>query len=151
MICPVCLVDKHFYNKKWCRSCYEKHLKNINPEFLERQQESSKFWHRNNRERVTIYQKLRLTDPVLRERDRLTKRKRHFEQLGLTEEEYQKQRIAGCSICDNKKYLHIDHDHITGRFRGILCSRCNNGLGMLGDNIEGVTKTLEYLKRVNSS
>lgn len=31
--------------------------------------------------------------------------------------------------------------------RGLLCSNCNRGLGLLGDDLEGVLKTVEYLRR----
>jgi hypothetical protein len=35
----------------------------------------------------------------------------------------------------------------TEKVRGLLCSECNAGLGLLGDSIEGVQKALEYLRR----
>lgn len=41
----------------------------------------------------------------------------------------------------------VDHDHITGFIRGLLCNRCNVGIGKLGDNLEGLTRALEYLQR----
>lgn len=43
--------------------------------------------------------------------------------------------------------LVVDHDHVTGQVRGLLCTMCNKGLGLLGDNIEGLEKALAYLKK----
>lgn len=40
----------------------------------------------------------------------------------------------------------IDHCHETGTVRGLLCLKCNTGLGALGDNQEGVRKALSYLE-----
>lgn len=39
----------------------------------------------------------------------------------------------------------IDHDHITGEFRGWLCHPCNRGIGMLGDNPQILQSAIEYL------
>lgn len=39
----------------------------------------------------------------------------------------------------------IDHDHETGRIRGILCRSCNFGLALFGDSREGILVALEYL------
>lgn len=55
-----------------------------------------------------------------------------------------------CECCKKppgKRGLHLDHDHVTGRFRGWLCHKCNNSIGMLGDNIGGVKAAIEYLRR----
>jgi hypothetical protein len=54
---------------------------------------------------------------------------------GITEEEYDNLPIE-CAICFSTNNLHIDHDHITGRYRGVLCGPCNRGLGIFRDNIE---------------
>lgn len=43
--------------------------------------------------------------------------------------------------------LVIDHDHKTGLVRGLLCTMCNKGLGLLGDNLEGLQKAVDYLKK----
>lgn len=43
--------------------------------------------------------------------------------------------------------LAIDHDHMTGKVRGILCSDCNTGLGKYRDNIQLLGKAIEYLKQ----
>lgn len=56
-----------------------------------------------------------------------------------------------CGICmtelnQNRRRTNIDHDHETGKVRGLLCSGCNTGLGQLGDNIEGLKKALYYLE-----
>lgn len=40
----------------------------------------------------------------------------------------------------------VDHDHVTGEVRGIICKRCNQGLGCLGDSIEGLERAVAYLK-----
>lgn len=57
-----------------------------------------------------------------------------------------------CACCGatknpNGKRLFVDHDHETGAIRGIICNRCNRGIGSLGDTIEGVRRALNYLER----
>lgn len=47
------------------------------------------------------------------------------------------------------KRLVLDHDHITGAFRGWLCDLCNRGVGMLGDDIDGILKAARYLTRTD--
>ena len=43
----------------------------------------------------------------------------------------------------------IDHCHSTGKVRGLLCNRCNTGIGSLGDTAEGVMRAVLYLERTN--
>ncbi len=54
--------------------------------------------------------------------------------------------ICGASVSDNGKRLAIDHDHKTGRIRGLLCNGCNVGLGMFRDNPKILRKAIRYLK-----
>lgn len=56
-----------------------------------------------------------------------------------------------CAICGTTvnnqcgRDFHVDHDHKTGKVRGLLCHGCNSGIGNLKDNPEIVKKALEYL------
>lgn len=52
-----------------------------------------------------------------------------------------------CAICNKKtkKRLAVDHDHKTGKIRGLLCTSCNHALGLLGDSYENISKFLNYL------
>jgi hypothetical protein len=47
--------------------------------------------------------------------------------------------------------LLVDHDHDTGEIRGLICRRCNTGIGMLGDDADGVRRALDYLERWRAS
>ena len=42
--------------------------------------------------------------------------------------------------------LHVDHDHATGKVRGLLCTNCNIILGKCYDKIETLNKAIQYLK-----
>ena len=50
-----------------------------------------------------------------------------------------------CAICNRKTKLLLDHCHKSGVFRGFLCTPCNTGIALLGDNKEGVERALRYL------
>lgn len=55
-----------------------------------------------------------------------------------------------CAICNEQhrfdKPLHVDHDHNTGAVRGLLCRRCNQGIGFLRDDSETLQTATNYLK-----
>lgn len=66
---------------------------------------------------------------------------------GLTEEEYNAL-PKFCEVCGSTQdRLCIDHDHKTGKVRGVLCIKCNAALGMLRDNPIYIDKLKEYLTR----
>ena len=55
-----------------------------------------------------------------------------------------------CKICKglpngNRNRLSVDHDHSTGKVRGLLCNTCNTGLGMFRDNSELLIEAASYL------
>lgn len=71
---------------------------------------------------------------------------------GLTPEEYDAMLVAvdgKCTICRKApkvKALAVDHCHTTGKVRGILCDKCNMGIGYFDDNLDLLQKAIEYLK-----
>jgi len=58
-----------------------------------------------------------------------------------------------CAICGETarggKGPQVDHDHKTGRFRGILCVRCNGALGMILDDRKTAQGLIVYLEKFN--
>lgn len=44
-----------------------------------------------------------------------------------------------------KKYLCIDHDHNNGKIRGLLCDKCNRGIGLLKDSAENLLSAYNYI------
>ena len=63
--------------------------------------------------------------------------------------------VTNCQICkvDLTKFKRgdtvqcIDHDHKTGRIRGVLCGRCNKGLGHFKDSLEILREAIKYLEQ----
>lgn len=70
---------------------------------------------------------------------------------GLTPEAYQTlhDRQEGlCAVCNTRsgrRALHVDHDHVTGVVRGLLCSDCNRGIGLLKDDPSILRAAIAYL------
>jgi hypothetical protein len=93
--------------------------------------------------------KYRLNNPD-KLKDAALKRK-----FGITLDEYnvllskQKHRCAICKSFDvgrkDAKYFHVDHDHRTGKVRGLLCSKCNTALGLFNENVTLLKKAIKYL------
>lgn len=51
-----------------------------------------------------------------------------------------------CEICHSSAKICIDHDHKTGKIRGILCDLCNKGLGLFSDNAQFLSRAIRYLE-----
>lgn len=60
---------------------------------------------------------------------------------------------GGCAICStttpdgNARRFHVDHDHETGKIRGLLCHSCNTGIGKLRDDPDLLLSAVAYLRK----
>jgi Recombination endonuclease VII len=74
---------------------------------------------------------------------------------GLTRADYDQMLAAQhgrCAVCRSKTpkgpgRWHIDHDHITGQVRGLLCNNCNRGIGYFSDDPEVIKAAARYVTR----
>ena len=76
---------------------------------------------------------------------------------GISEENYNQmlaEQHGGCAICGRKQrgkkhiYLYVDHNHITGQVRGLLCCSCNSAVGQFRDDPALLRRAIEYLGMV---
>lgn len=129
------------YNKKMCKIC---------------NREKNKKWRKNNPEKVREQRKQQIKNNPYHF---------YFKKIkidhGITKEEYWTlfyNQNKCCSICKNRgregkesgrKYLFVDHDHITGRIRGLLCHHCNSAIGFARDNTDTLKNAIIYLEKNN--
>lgn len=78
---------------------------------------------------------------------------RYRRRYGITLADYERMARAQrwrCAICGQLpargSRLVPDHDHDTGQVRGLLCSQCNSGIGLLGDSPARLRAAAEYLE-----
>ncbi|MEV5572026.1 endonuclease VII domain-containing protein [Spirillospora sp. NPDC052269] len=68
---------------------------------------------------------------------------------GITESEADRLLAAQggiCVICLGQPASHVDHDHDTGQVRGMLCFKCNNGIGQFEDEVRRLEEAADYLE-----
>jgi hypothetical protein len=85
------------------------------------------------------------------EQARIRCRKASWKRNGMPEPT--RPRPSLCELCGGPptaRALHLDHDKITGAFRGWLCHYCNTNLGRFGDSEAGLRRALDYLERAKS-
>lgn len=81
---------------------------------------------------------------------------KNLKQYGFTLDQYEvlnQSQNGKCKICGNRNRksgqsvrLAVDHDHVTGRIRGLLCNTCNRGLGMFRDDAGLLQTAADYLR-----
>lgn len=154
--CPRCGLTKPrdvaFYvspmgrRSSWCRECdaiyradyYERHRDAIR----ERRGPYAREYERRRKQEDPEY-RLKSIAAVRRwwsglsrdEQQRLNRRKKLLKRYGISIEDWEsmvRAQSGKCAICrvspNNSRDFHVDHDHVTGRVRGLLCIRCNTSL-----------------------
>ena len=124
-----------------CQLAYRSAYMKANPRF----RESSKNWHKTERGQINI--KARRKSPAARAYHRAYWLRRNY---GMSVEDFdtliigQSGRCAVCGLpCHDP---HVDHDHKTGKVRALLCSPCNQALGLMRDDPQRMESAAAYLR-----
>jgi len=143
---PKAEFNKNNYNKSgltsWCKTCNNIAVKKYKttPKGKETNRKSNKKY-RDTPEGKEIKRKGKRKYNIT-PKGKLSARKAHLKRTyGITLEEYDtmlKDQEYVCAICGTDKLggigrFHVDHNHITGKIRGLLCTRCNTKLGIIED------------------
>ena len=141
---------KREYNKVY----YEKHREQIKKQYddnAEQEREKSLKYHREHREACLE----RMSKYGMQNRDKLAAKqwvraiKRNY---GLTPEDWENmlsEQGGVCAICgevQENRSLYVDHDHETGKVRGLLCRKCNLFLGLAQDDPNILRSAANYLE-----
>lgn len=93
-------------------------------------------------------------DDEMRVRDAIRQRNVRLLRYGLTPDMFSRlleTQGSACAICRTqrwgKKGPMIDHDHKTKKVRGILCNKCNLGIGHMDDSVDILEHAIDYLKQ----
>lgn len=131
-------------------------------ENLEKARESSRNWARNHKEQLQKNLKNWRKENPSKEKTWVEKYKKinperiknwQLKKYGISLNEYNVMRIKQnhkCGICgvdeaENGKDFCVDHCHLTGKVRGLLCYRCNFILGHAKDSIDILSRAITYL------
>jgi hypothetical protein len=109
-----------------------------------------KGWQERNPERLDAYRAEYRNRPARKRAMRDLYYRRNF---GITADEVDAL-LAGqggkCAICDGvsarAEGWHVDHNHETGQIRGVLCQRCNHGIGLLEEDPARLRAAADYLE-----
>lgn len=149
VVCSTPSCERPAHARLKCRSCYDKWLKSINPEYKSKQAHNKNQWVKANRERnnETAQRRVRARDPR-KNRDAMLRSK-----YGISVDDYDAMLAAqngACAVClglpVEGRVLHVDHCHITKKVRGLLCCHCNWYLGRIDKDPEILNRIVEYRK-----
>src|SRR5712691_9437778 len=128
----------------------------LSPEARERRRASNRRYHAAHKAEINERNRRRwANDPAYRARNKATStrssRARRLKHFGMSLLEYElrlAQQNGACAICKKtpkRRLLCIDHCHVTGKVRGLLCTRCNAALGSFEDDPNLMQAGADYL------
>lgn len=131
------MFDEKAYMKKYYqknKECYKERAKRWQKDNPEKKKEIGKRYYKNHQENFKRYDIKR--------------------RYGLSHEDWLKiweTQDGKCAICEKKfanpSKTFVDHNHETGKIRGLLCPKCNLAIGLLNDDPKLMAKVIEYLLR----
>lgn len=144
-ICPKCNITKSLDNfgtclrlkdgkNTYCKECVRKFSKTTYSNRKSKKLKENKLWRQTNKHKYKEY-----------------KLKHRY---GITLEIYEQMKLQQnglCKICNRNKELVVDHCHKTGKVRGLLCGKCNKGLGHFFDNKNYLKQAINYLGENNGN
>jgi hypothetical protein len=117
------------------------------PEYRKKLCESSRSYWAANKDEISAHRRARRqTDPEYRKRQQRYRARRY----GLSGDDYDALlALQGgvCAICRKNRPLGVDHCHLFNEVRGLLCNKCNLGLGMFDDDPDRLRAAADYLER----
>lgn len=146
---------KEFHKKygkpiSMCKYCSKEYQHFHYMKHREERKEKVKQYRLNNPEKMKIQYEKRRKNPEekLRNIDRCLRNSPHGVGLDRKKRLLEAQKNQ-CFICDYEfksiTEAKVDHDHISGMIRGILCNKCNSILGYAKDNINILQGAIDYL------
>lgn len=167
------MFDRSEYNRKY-REEHKEYFKDYQKNYEtreeanerqhKRREENIELYRKNARDRYAkhkahprikrVYTEQELVDKnkrrIIKHKESMLKRKydisiKDFEDM--LEDQENRCAICGVNFKDVKGYPSIDHDHLSGDVRGVLCHSCNVGLGFFKDDIARLQEAIEYLIR----
>ncbi len=130
----------------WCWECSRAYSRSPKKLALDRARRKEQFADPAFRAAYNEKQRLEyLTPKGKRRRKNEMYRRKYGITLEFFESEEKKQKGC-CKLCGRKRRLVVDHDHKTGRYRGIICGLCNVALGRIESVPNFISKIQEYLK-----
>ncbi len=120
--------------------------------------EKGREWVENNKEKIEEYKRLYRQDVVKQERSKVYHRAKWLkDSFNMTVDDYMamyEKQNGQCAICGSdqngsRKNFCIDHDHETGKVRGLLCHNCNVSVGLMKDSPSLLRQAAAYLEGFN--
>lgn len=107
---------------------------------------SHRKWYKKNRKEILKRRRKYAKRDKKKLDDRRRKRK-YGMAIGTYDKLFSDQ-LGRCLIgLEENRKLEVDHDHTTGKVRGLLCHRCNYAMGLLGDSKERAARVFEHLSK----
>lgn len=138
--------------QSWCRACLREYVQTWEDTPVGRlSRKQINYRHRQSnplfKEQDAARARARRHTPEGKRKQKAVHLRRHYG-LALEQFEEMKQAQGGrCAICRTEARLAVDHDHVTGAVRALLCDLCNRGIGMLRESREVLLSAIEYLER----